>query len=278
MQTNALTVIEFLTQLYRQGLTYSSINVARSALSSFVFLKGANSVGTHPLISRFLKGVFALRPPAPRYNVIWDVNIVFDFLRKLTPVYKLSLKQLTLKLVMLTALVTAQRSQTIQKLKISNLQFDGNKAIFRSPDVIKQTRPGHVGFTVTLKDYPPDRRLCVVHYLKYYLNVTKKLRKHNGTLEDQLFISFKKPHCAVSKDTISRWLAVVLKQAGVDISQFRPHSTRAASTSAANKLGVPMQEILHTAGWSRAGTFQRYYNKPILQEDSCMMEKMLKER
>ena len=274
MQTNALTVIEFLTCLYHQGLNYSSINVARSALSSFVIMKGTATVGNHSLISRFMKGIFSLRPPVPRYEVIWDVNIVLDFLRKLAPIYKLSLKQLTLKLTMLIALVTAQRAQTLKKLKISNLRYEGSSAIFRSSEFLKQTRPGHMGFTLSLRDYPPDRRLCLVHYLKFYLNVTKKLR--NG--EDQLFVSFRKPHGPVSKDTISRWLAIVLKQAGVNIEQFRPHSTRAASTSAADKLGVPIQEIMRTAGWSKAATFQQYYNKPIQQEDSCMMEKLLQER
>lgn len=278
MQTNAVNIIEFLTSLVQKGLSYNSINVARSALSSFVLLKRGSTVGTHPLISRFMKGVFNKRPPAPRYNVIWDVNVVLDFLRKLSPANTLTLKQLTLKLVMLIALITAQRSQTIYKLKISNLQLQENKASFHITDFIKQSRPGHTGFTVILQGYPVDRRLCVIHYLKYYLDCTNELRRQNGVAEDQLFISFKKPHTAVSKDTISRWIGSVMEQSGVDVTQFRPHSTRAASTSAANKLGVPIKEIMCTAGWSKAETFQRFYNKPLTQEGSCMVGKLLQKR
>ena len=44
----------------------------------------------------------------------------------------------------------------------------------------------------------------------------------------KLFISFHKRHKAVSKDTISRWLKCVLEEAGIDMSIFKPHSTRAA--------------------------------------------------
>lgn len=47
--------------------------------------------------------------------------------------------------------------------------------------------------------------------------------------------------------------------AGIDISQFKAHSTRAASTSAS---GVPMKDILKTANWSRESTFQKFYLKP----------------
>ena len=50
--------------------------------------------------------------------------------------------------------------------------------------------------------------------------------------------------------------------AGIDISQFKAHSTRAASTSAAAASGVPMKDILKTANWSRESTFQKFYLKP----------------
>ena len=50
--------IDFLASLYEKGLGYSAINTARSALSSVLDLPGGNAFGTHPLLTRFLKGVF----------------------------------------------------------------------------------------------------------------------------------------------------------------------------------------------------------------------------
>ena len=38
--------------------------------------------------------------------------------------------------------------------------------------------------------------------------------------EDKLFISFQKPHKAVSRDTISRWVKQVLEAAGIDTKVF----------------------------------------------------------
>jgi integrase len=104
----------------------------------------------------------------------------------------------------------------------------------------------------------------VFTYLKHYIYQTRDLRVKNGLKENKLFISFKKPYGAVSKDTISRWINIVMEQAGVDVKCFKPHSTRSASTSAADKLGVPVATILKTAGWSNEATFQKYYNKPVV--------------
>ncbi|KAJ8048040.1 hypothetical protein HOLleu_00199 [Holothuria leucospilota] len=62
LQTTAVEVIKFFTVLFNtRRLGYSAINTARPAISSFVILPEGVSVGTHPLICRFLKGVFHFR-------------------------------------------------------------------------------------------------------------------------------------------------------------------------------------------------------------------------
>ena len=50
--------------------------------------------------------------------------------------------------------------------------------------------------------------------------------------ENQHFVSYTKPHDAVSKDTIARWIREVMCLAGADMSLFKAHSVRAASVSA----------------------------------------------
>ena len=104
------------------------------------------------------------------------------------------------------------------------------------------------------------RRLCIVTVAKAYFEKTRAIRGN----ESQLFISFQKPHRAVSRDTISRWISSIMCAAGLDMTIFSPHSLRAASTSKATKAKVPIDTILHTAGWARESTFRAYYNKPIM--------------
>ena len=54
-----------------------------------------------------------------------------------------------------------------------------------------------------------------------------------------------------------------MAEAGVDVTTFKPYSTRAAAASKAKSGSVPVKEILDTAGWSSERTFDRFYNKPF---------------
>ena len=58
-------------------------------------------VRAHPLVSRLMKGIFKLRPAVPKYLKTWDVSVVLKYLISLSPAPLLSLKRLTLKLVMI---------------------------------------------------------------------------------------------------------------------------------------------------------------------------------
>ena len=64
--------------------------------------------------------------------------------------------------------------------------------------------------------------------------------------------------------TVARWIKVVMRAAGIDVSVFKPHSTRSASTSRAWGRGVSIPDILKTGDWSSATTFHRYYNRPVI--------------
>ena len=50
-----------------------------------------------------------------------------------------------------------------------------------------------------------------------------------------------------------------MASAGIDVSHYKAHSTRAASTSAAARVGVSTAQILLTADGSSANTFSKFY-------------------
>ena len=254
-------VLEFLAELFHQEkASYSTLNAARSALSLYVTLENSvHSVGTQPLICRFLKGTFNLRPPQARYQDTWDVGIALKFLRRLSSAKTLSLKQLTHKLCLLLALVSAQRVQTLHLLNLDKMELKQSSVSFHVDELLKHSRPGHHGFTMKLKAYPPDRRVCIVNYLRAYVKRTESIRGP----ERRLFISYTKPYGKVSSQTISRWIKVTLAGAGIDTSVYKSHSTRSAATSAAIRASVPISSIMNQAGWSRERTFQQFYNKPL---------------
>jgi len=52
-------------------------------------------------------------------------------------------------------------------------------------------------------------------------------------------------------------------EAGINTKMFKPHSTRATSTSAANKKSVPLENILEAAGWKSDCVVAKYYDKVV---------------
>ena len=58
-------MLEFLSELFEEGLGYSTLDTARSAISvSAVFnFDQGRPVGAHPKVIRFMKGLSELRTP-----------------------------------------------------------------------------------------------------------------------------------------------------------------------------------------------------------------------
>lgn len=181
------------------------------------------------------------------------------FLKTLSPASSLSLKNLSLKLVMLLSLVTAQRGQTLHLLDINLMSAYDSSIVFTFNKPLKQSNPRTQVEPLVLKAYVHDESLCVISTLKEYLQRTETLRVSGS----QLLISFQKPHKAVSRDTISRWIRTVMQLSGINLNVFKAHSTRAASVSAAHRAQVSVQEILRKAGCSSAQTFAIYYDKNL---------------
>ena len=252
--------IDFLASLYKDGFGYSAINTARSALSSVLTSPGNVTFGNHPLVSRFLKGVFELKPSLPRYHRIWDVSVVLRHLKNLEPVNALDLKVLTLKFTMLLCLLTGQRCQTLSKLDLTLMQKLPGKYVFTIGEKLKTTRPGKHLELIELSAFEPDINLCVVTHLNQYLVKTENLRGSTS----QLLISYVKPHMAVSNTTKGKWCKSVLKDAGIDVTGFTSHSGRSATTSYASHTSLTLQDILKAGGWSNVQTFAKHYHKPIV--------------
>jgi len=183
--------VDFLTTLYDEGLTYSSINSTRCALSAILEspVSAYSTFGEHPDVKRFMKGIFQSRPPLLRYCKTWDVNLVLQYIGSMGNSQELSLKDLTLKLVMLVALTTAKRGQSLHLLDTQNT--------FMLNSNLKQSKPGRSPseLVIKLNAYPHDCNLCVVNACSVYLARTKLLHGSRS----RLFITHQKPHKTVAE-------------------------------------------------------------------------------
>ena len=119
IESDLKTIIDFLTYLHYQGYSYSGINTAKSALMSLVTVNNSSSWSLDPDLNRFIKGIYNIKPPLPKYSSTWDVDIVLRFLSNWMPLSDSTLKELTLKAVTLVALVSGNRAQSIHQMKLN---------------------------------------------------------------------------------------------------------------------------------------------------------------
>ena len=261
---------KFLRMLSDSGSSYSSVNSARCALSTILPRFDGLSFGENVIVCRLLKGVYERNPPKPRYAQFWDVNKVFLLFKSWDTNSKLSLKMLSMKLAVLLLMVTSQRGQTIVNLTLDDLSLS-DVAIFRMKKLLKHNRVGDPLDTVKLRPFSHCKKLCVVRALKAYLCKTQFFRSYSA-----LLLSYIRPYKPISRDTLSRWTLSILSMAGIDTSRYKSHSTRGASTSAAKRLGVPINTIMKQASWRSVQSFAKFYDKR-LEDDTMDMQNALLE-
>ena len=83
VQTNEVSVLNYLQYLKRLGKSYSAINTHKSMLIQTLKLLKHSLCDNPFYIPRFMKGLFNTRPPTPRYPSCWDMSVVLEYLKTL---------------------------------------------------------------------------------------------------------------------------------------------------------------------------------------------------
>ena len=159
------------------------------------------------------------------------------------------------------ALYNADRSSDLIALDLNFRQYTSAGVSFTIPGLTKLRRTGQP-IQSTCPSFPENAKLCPVTTLQQYEDRTASFRAKNST-DNPLFLSYCKPFKPVGSATIARWLKYFLQLAGIDITAFKAHSTRAAATSAAHVAGVSVADIMKAVDWKRESTFRRFYHRPV---------------
>ena len=270
--TDVQFFLDFLAELFEQGLQYRSINTIRSAVSMTHSKVEGVPIGQHPLVSRLLKGIHNTRPPQPRYHSTWDVDVVTEFVISLGANEQLSIKHLSQKLALLMALVEASRTSELQALDLRFRVFKPDGVLFKLPSLTKKRNPGLPPKELFFGAFPDNTHLCVVKCLQQYESVTLQHRPKEQE-PNPLFLSYIRPHKPITSQRIAHWIKNLLEEAGVDTNVFKAHSVHGASATAALNKGVSLSDILSTADWSKDSTFRRFYYRPT--ESNTYAQKVL---
>ena len=265
-------LLHYVNTLMDKGLTASTMKVSIYAISARHVPVDGRSVGSHPLVSRYLRGVLRLHPPHAVRVPSWDLPLVLEALcaPPFEPMEQTDLRWLSVKTAFLLAVTSAKRVGELHALSIAKdcLRWasDGSGVtMWPNPSFLpKRISAFHINQPLTLTAYAPrsgvDVRLCPMRALRRYIKVTAKIRK-----SDALFLCYggQKRGLALSKQRLAHWIVEAILQAykwkGRPAPQVKCHSTRGVSTSWAVLKGVPLTDICKSASWASSCTFARFY-------------------
>ena len=247
-------VLQFLTLLFESGLGYSSIDTARSTLSP-LDCGSTFPVGNHPLICRFMRGVYISRPTQSRYTTIWDVKVVLDYFRQWKDNKELSLKELSLKTTTLVALVSAQRVQSLHKLDVDCMTRENDRMAFKF-DLLKQSIASVKSPIMELCAYSENPEICVVKTLSHYLERTQSFREQ----ETKVFLTYQNLIMLQVPVQLVAGLSLCLNKLELTHLTLVLIALELPLLLQLNKQESPIMDILSTGGWSSERTFARHYS------------------
>ena len=264
IQCDINTLLSYLTDKYEKGYKYRTLNIHRSAISLYHNKIEGFKVGQHPLITELLKAIGKLRPPKPKMNGVWDVDIMLKYLKGLPTNAEMEIKSLTLKTIMLIALVAIPRVSEIHRLDLKWMVKKDDHLIFQIEGNIKHSKQGKQNPPLIIHKFEEDHTICPVQTIVDYIERTKDWRQKPE--QSKLFLTTIKPHTPVAKTTISNWIKHTLKLAGINTELFTAHSTRSSSSSKSRGKGLSRDIILNRGNWKNSSTFEKFYHKEILSE------------
>ena len=160
--------LNFLADLFEQGLQHRTINLICSVISMTQQQVEGISIGQHPLVARLITAVHNSRPPKPHYKVTWDVYIVLKRLRTLRNNDNLSLRALSKKLALLMALTDASKTSELQALDLRFRRFRPEGVYFTPASLTKKQKMGAPAKELFFGAFSQDHTLCVVQCLRQY--------------------------------------------------------------------------------------------------------------
>ena len=206
----------------------------------------------------------------------WYLDVVLRYLRSpvFEPLGEASFRLLSMKTVFLLSLATAKRVSEIQALSSSVGWQRVDAVLSYVPSFRAKTEsssnplPRHVVVKdlSSLVGMEPERFLCPVRALRYYLERTKDRRG----LGDRLFVSTLDLSKPISKAFISRLIKELIlsahrevDEADLPIFRVRAHDVRGVAASVALLRNVALADILASACWRTSSVFVSRYLKGI---------------
>ena len=282
-------MINFIDRCYRGDDPHSSINSASglkkviAAINVTYQMCGLPDVHTDYRFRKFREALMMRMPIEPKYDDFWETEDVLKYIQTTWPDNKkLSTKDLRSKVIALQKLYTFGRTADLTAM------FKEKVKITRKKDVKKvrfclgnlktsknqstgETRAWSTYATIESPRRPGLEALCYPSALEEYMdriakvNVNYKATFAGNIMYEQfhhVFVSINKQprtHIAVKSATIASDFKRTLAAAGVDVTKYKPHSSRGASTTGYIKNGGDPGVAQKKGRWKSSAVMNKFY-------------------
>ena len=270
-------VADFLLYLRTQRqLSVSAVKGYKSMLAS-VFKYMFRDVFEDPVLTDLLRAFEVEVPKRSLQQPPWDLDAVLKVLAEppYEPMGKADFRALTKKTIFLLALSTAKRLGELQALSASVARNDKDLVVSYLPEFRAKTETESnplpreyvvKSLSELVGGEEPEKFLCPVRAMRYYLDRTKAMAQRPRTL----FVSLKDHSRPLSKNSISFltrqliWESQAVRpQVSVKSRKTGIHSVRGYATSVLFWKNTAMSKVLRAATWKSNSVFASYYLKDV---------------
>ena len=173
---------------FNKGLTVSTLNGYRSAISSTVTCFDDISLGNHPVMIKLFKGFSNIRPALYKEPKKWSIDSVLTTICSWRDNTVLELNYLTWKLSMLMALASGSRCGDLASLDSKFMVWLPQGVRFLLQKHKKNRRSSFYPGKIDIPSNPDNMKLCPCACLRVYLARTKVLRESEYENAFKIFV------------------------------------------------------------------------------------------
>ena len=267
---------------------HSAILGYKAVINSTIKLCKSKDVCNNYHLESLLRSYKLEKPATDKSTPKWNLNLVLNSLTKkpYEPMLSASLKHLTWKTTFLLSFATASRVSELTALSRKKVAHDrhwtkvslqtSDSFVAKNQDLTIEPEPRK--YTVpALYDFAgpdlPDRYLCPVRSLRYYLHKTDYIRTPE---KKALLISHSPNHKGdITSNTVANWIKNVIKlayhnaqQDDLKIAKVTAHEVRSLAASTAFSQNLSFQNINQACYWRGHSTFTNFYLRDLAMEQN----------
>ena len=263
-------VLQFLMVRFKMNQTAASVNHAIAALSTVLDISRGEHFMRSQHVFYFRKACNMQKPTGPALTEIWNIKLVFDYMRFGGKLVTWTRKQLLERLIVVLRIDLFARSSDLTKIYREQIVWEKNLfkvRLFKPKEWRAEGKNAFKAWSpwLVVEKLSKEPELCSFSLLKRWVELTEITAPKvfvEGEWRTPLLFKWSQGKAKpMSLEDISKITANLMRRAKVPV-KFTPQSLRSAASSAAIDDGASVDRVLAQGRWSSKQLFKKYYYRP----------------